>query len=493
MEQRIPSSTGYSRRAFLRGSVLTVSALAMDASAAPKGGKKRKVAQQANSAAAKLSLAAIGCGGMGNGDIQQIMDAGMSVGALCDVDDNNLRKKAAEIRKRFPDVRLYQDFREMLEKEKDRIHTVSISTPDHSHAPAAALAISLGKHVYCQKPLTHTVWEAHRLSELARSSSVVTQMGNQSSANNDLRRAVEVLQSGVIGSVREVHLWTDRPIWPEGLQRPERTDPVPPTLNWDLWLSVAPERPFVADTYHPFKWRGWYDFGNGAMGDMVCHLCNLPFRALNLGYANEVEAQTEGGTPESFPKQARVRFQFPARPNPIKAGETLPPLTLMWYQGGWRPDADRLRDVVEFTTSGRNPSARGTVAGMPDSGCYLVGEKGGFFSSDQWGLANFLRLNGESALRSINNHDAAIAVPETLPRSGNHYHEWVDACVANKPGVPYSRFEIAAYLTEITLVGCFAYRMPGRKIEWDSPNMRSPNTPEIAPLVKGTHRPGWTM
>ena len=322
---------------------------------------------------------------------------------------------------------------------------------------------------------------------------VVTQMGNQGSSSDELRRGVEVIQAGVIGQVKEVHVWTNRPIWPQGIDRPTQVDPVPATLDWNFWLGVAPDRPFAANTYHPFKWRGWHDFGTGALGDMACHTCNLAFRSLNLGYATEVQAEAEGGTSETYSKHAKIRFQFPARPDPVKPGEMLPPVTFTWYEGGWKPSEELLKDVVEFTGPGRDKDGKETPAKLPGSGCYFIGDKGRFFSGGDYGGGNVLRMNDEPKLRGISKHEAAVAVPVTLPRSGNNYREWVDACVANKPNDPYSRFDIAAYLTEIILVGCFALRLPGKKIEWDGANMRSPNTPEVAPLVKGIYRPGWTV
>jgi hypothetical protein len=386
----------------------------------------------------------------------------------------------------------------MLERERDTIDAVTISIPDHMHAPAAVLAMRLGKHVYCQKPLTHTIWEARRLRELARRSGVVTQMGNQGSGSTELRRAVELLQAGVIGPVREVHVWTNRPVWPQGVARPTHVDLVPDSLDWNLWLGVAPARPYVgggdeppADktlchqkgfgAYHLFNWRGWHDFGTGALGDMACHTANLPFRALQLGYPTEVEAWVEGTAEETYPKRSKVRFQFPARPHPVHAGVTLPPLTLWWYDGGWRPEETLIADVTVL---------RGEA---PMAGCYLVGEKGRLFSGGDYGDGNTMRLNAEPKLRSLLKHEACKGVPETLPRVKNNYQEWVDACMAGDPAQPFSRFEIAAYLTEIVLIGCIAQRLPGRVIAWDGPNMRSPNTPEVAPLVRGTYRPGWTV
>jgi predicted dehydrogenase len=478
MNANLSAAAGHSRRDFLRGALLAAGALARPGHTAPA---------PPHPDAAKLYLAAIGCGGKGSGDITMLMDAGLSIGALCDVDEEALQKMAAQVRRENNrQVRLYRDFREMLEKERDRIHAVSIATPDHMHAPAAALALSLGKHVYCQKPLTRTIREARRLRELAQQHGVVTQMGNQGSAAGALRRGVEVLQAGLIGPVREVHAWSNQRGWPQGIERPARADRVPRTLDWNLWLGGAPQRPFADQVYHPFKWRGWHDFGTGALGDMACHSCNLAFRALNLGHATEVEAETEGGTQETYPKQAQVRFRFPARPSHTDPGATLPPLTLTWYEGGREPCPELLRDVVD-------DAGQAAPGKLPGVGCYCIGDKGRFFSGGDLGLANLLRLNDEPKLRSITRHEAALAVPETLPRSSNHYHEWVEACVVNKPGAPYSRFELAARLTECLLLGCLAQRLPGRRIQWDGPNMRSPNTPEAAPLVTGTYRPGWSV
>ncbi|TAN38256.1 MAG: gfo/Idh/MocA family oxidoreductase [Verrucomicrobia bacterium] len=489
----------FSRRDFLRRSLLTTGALALGGCATTAPVFRPRVRLPGE----KLSIAAIGCGGKGEADINGVMEAGARVVALCDVEATDLLKRAEEVRaKNNPAVRLYRDFRVMLEREKEFIDAVTISIPDHMHAPAAALAMRLGKHVYCQKPLTHTIWEARRLRALAKQTGVVTQMGNQGSATGELRRGVELLQAGVIGPVREVHIWTNRPVWPQGIARPTRADIVPDSLDWNLWLGVAPARPYVGGNdklvadkkiyhqqgfgaYHHFNWRGWHDFGTGALGDMACHTANLPFRALNMGYATEVEAQVEGAAKETYPKMSKVRFQFPARPNPVKPGVLLPPLTLWWYDGGWKPEDQLIEDVT--TLRGETPIA----------GCYFVGEKGRLFSAGDYGDGNTMRLNNEGKLRSVKKHETCKNVPEVLPRlkgqDTDHYQEWVDACLAGKPERPFSRFEIAAYLTEIILIGCIAQRLPGKKIQWDGPNMRSPNTPEVAPLVRGPYRPGWTV
>jgi predicted dehydrogenase len=383
---------------------------------------------------------------------------------------------------------------------------VVVSTPDHLHASVASIALRLGKHVYCQKPLTQTVYEARLLRRLAKENNVATQMGNQGSAENGLRRAVEVVQAGLIGSVRQVHVWSNRPIWRQGMDRPAGSDPIPEGFNWDLWLGPAPLRPFKAawtDTpapaaseaptkgkrkgktrssrnsiYHPFVWRGWQDFGTGALGDMACHTCNMPFRALKLGYPTEIEAECSGINQESYPKSSKIRFQFPAR-------EALPALTFWWYDGGQKPQADLTADVREMLDT------------VPGSGCLLLGDKGTLFSPDDYGARFSLKLKGDKELIDGDSHEAVKALAQSIPRNefqGNfdlrHHLEWIAACKGGKPG--YSNFEIAAYLTEIILLGCIALRV-GKKLEWDGPNMVARNSPEAARFVRREPRSGWAL
>src|SRR4051812_16779494 len=258
---------------------------------------------QARGANDRPRVASIGVGGKGGSDVEHAAAHADIVG-LCDVDEKTLNQK----KNQFPKAKTYRDFRKMLtEMEKD-IDAVTVSTPDHCHGLAATMALMMGKHVYCQKPLTQTVFEARTLRKLAKDKKVATQMGNQGSAGSGLRRAVEVIQAGVIGPVRELHVWSNRPIWPQGIERPEGEDPVPENLDWDQWLGPARERPYKNDVYHPFKWRGWYDFGTGALGDMACHTVNMPFRALKMGYPNVVECEETSKLPtETFPKTSRIR------------------------------------------------------------------------------------------------------------------------------------------------------------------------------------------
>src|ERR1700677_339114 len=266
----------------------------------------------------KLNVAQIGCAGKGGSDANCIYQAGENLVALCDVNAVHLDR----LKQYLPQANGYADYRELLDKEKT-IDAVDIAVPDHMHAVIAATAIKLGKSVYCQKPLTHDVFEARKLRDLARQYKVATQMGNQGSASDSLRRGVEIVQAGVIGPVHQAFVWTNRPIWPQGLDRPPGTDPVTAGLDWNLWLGTAPERPFKLDwpegkrpgiggpeVYQPFNWRGWLDFLTGALGDMACHTVNWPFRSLKLGYPTEIEASSSGMKPEMYPTASRIRFEF---------------------------------------------------------------------------------------------------------------------------------------------------------------------------------------
>ena len=387
----------------------------------------------------------------------------------------------------------------MLDKEKS-IDALDIATPDHLHAYIASTAMNMGKHVYVQKPLTHSVYEARLLRKLAAKNKVATQMGNQGSAENGLRRAVEVIQAGLIGDVHDVHVWTNRPIWPQGLERPDGSDPVPAGLDWDLWLGPAPVRPFKGNrTYHTFNWRGRIDFGTGALGDMACHTCNLPFRALKLGYPTEVEAETVDLTKDCYPIKSKIRFQFPAR-------EGLVPVTFRWYDGGTRRGASS-HDGSNKPPTEVTADILTMVDRIPQSGCLILGSKGQIFSPDDYGTTFSLKLKDEKEFTPGTNHPAVKAIPQTIPRNafmsagsgrgrggggsdGAHHREWIAACKGGSPG--YSNFDIAAYLTEIMLLGCVAMRA-GKKLEWDGPNMRAKNAPEASQFVHPAFRKGWLI
>jgi hypothetical protein len=423
----------------------------------------------------KIRLACIGVGGKGESDVMENAACGMDVVALCDVDEAPLRKMAA----RFPNAKLYRDFRKMLAEMEKEIDAVTVSTPDHVHGVASIMAMNMGKHIYCQKPLTQTVWESRMMRTLARDKKLATQMGNQGSAAPGLRRAVELIQGGIIGNPLELHVWSNRPIWPQGLDRPAGEDPVPAGLDWDLWLGPAPKRPFKTDVYHGFKWRGWHDFGTGALGDMACHGVNMPFRALKLGYPTRVECELASRAyAETYPLTSRVRFDFPAR-------EGWPPLKFWWYDGApeagmdpLRPFPDLTRELVEWRRK------------LPASGCLILGDKGKLFSADDYGSSSHVMLEGEKSFTSSDKHEACATIAESILRSPGHQQEWANMI---KDGTPaYSNFEIAAYLNEIILLGCIAQRIgEGQTMDWDGPNMKSTNLAAAAALVKRDYRDGW--
>jgi predicted dehydrogenase len=415
----------------------------------------------------RLNVACIGIDGKGSSDTDQAAQVGQVV-ALCDIDDGKLNRKAAG--EKYADAKKYNDFRKMLDEMGGKIDAVTVSTPDHTHAVAAMAAIKLKKHVYCQKPLTHTVYEARALREAARKYGVCTQMGNQGSAENGLREAVEVIQSGAIGPVTEAHVWTNRPIWPQapGLTSRPPDAEIPKGVHWDLWLGPAPYRHY-AKGYHPFAWRGFWDFGTGALGDMACHTANMAFRALKLGYPSSVVAENGPINPETYPAWATIAFQFPAR------GE-MPPVKFVWYEG--KRDGKKNLPPKELF-HGENP---------PGSGSLLVGEKGVLYSPDDYGARYFLLPKKAFA---------DYKKPERrLPRNGGGdlgmKKEWARAIKENKPEVAYSNFDFAAMLTETILLGNAAMRA-GKKLEWDGPNLKFPNAPEADKLLRMEYRPGWVL
>lgn len=483
-------SGSLSRRQFLYSAALAAGGIALAGCAAPK--KARFLSPNS-----KLNIGVVGAAGKGASDTDCC--ASENIVALCDADENH----CAGQRKKYPNAKFYRDWRVMLEKEKS-LDAVIISTPDHVHAVVAAAAIRMGKHIYCQKPLTQTVHEARLLRKLAKQYGVATQMGNQGSAEDGLRRAVEVIQAGLIGQVRELHVWSNRPIWPQGMDRPAGEDAVPANLDWDLWLGPAAWRPFKNEwpedmkvkrrggkVYHPFAWRGWQDFGTGALGDMACHTANMPFRALKLGYPTEIEAWSSGINKESYPLKSKIRFEFPAR-------EGLVPATFWWYDGGNpKPDNPFSHDGNNKPPKEVTSDVEDMMGSVPGSGCLLIGDKGKLFSPDDYGAKFYVRLKDERELTESSKHPAVAAIPQKIALnefkgSGDlrHHLEWIAACKGGKPA--YSNFDIAAYLTEIILLGCVALRT-GQKLEWDGPNMRARNTRAADQFVKRQNRKGWEL
>jgi predicted dehydrogenase len=423
----------------------------------------------------RINVACIGVGGKGDSDSSDAKKCGGNIVAICDVDKNTLAKKAQQ----FAGAKQYTDYRKLLDEMNKDIDAVTVSTPDHNHGVAAIRAMKMGKHCFCQKPLVQTVSEARTVRQLAKEKKLATQMGNQGSAEPGLRRSVEVIQAGVIGKPLELHVWSNRPIWPQGFDRPAGEDPVPDTLNWDAWLGPAGVRPYKKGIYHTFAWRGWFDFGTGALGDMACHTVNMPFRALKMGYPNVVEYEMGSRFyPETFPKTSRIRFEFPER-------EGLPPLKFWWYDGNpedafkpLRPNAEAAREII--ATEGK----------LPGSGALIIGEKGKLYSPDDYGARFYLAMKGEEEFKNGDKHDAAKDIPQSIPRSPGHMQEWINMI---KDGTPaYSNFDIAAYLAEVILLGCVALRVgEGKRMEWDGPNMKSTNLPEAAQFVSRQNRAGW--
>jgi len=423
----------------------------------------------------KINIACIGVGGKGDSDTDQAGNHGNIV-ALCDIDDHHLEAKASK----FPHAKKYNDFRKMLEEMDKQIDAVTVSTPDHTHAPASIMAMKMGKHVYCQKPLTHDVYEARMMKEIAAKHKVATQMGNQGTAENGLRQAVEIIQAGGIGPVSEAHVWTNRPIWPQApgvVARPDDTPPVPKHVHWDLFLGPAPERPYavyppnkkgeIKPAYHPFAWRGWWDFGTGALGDMACHTANMPFMALKLQYPTSVSAESGPVNPETYPGWATATWEFPARGD-------MPPVKLVWYEGH--------RDDV------RNLPAPELLKGQmaSDSGALLVGTKGTLFTPNDYG-ADFRLLPSE-------NFEGYKGPAPTLPRNGGGddgmKREWVAAIKGGPPAM--SNFDYASLLAETVLLGNVAIRL-GKKLEWDGPGLKVTNCPEAAQYIRREYRKGWTL
>ena len=486
--RRRAAPIGGSRREFLAGGA----AAAIAAMSFP-----HILPAQARGANDRPRVAGIGVGGKGGSDVEHAAQHADIV-ALCDVDSKSIESK----QKQFPKAKVYKDFRKMFEEMADGIDAVTISTPDHVHGIAAMTAMNLGKHVYCQKPLTQTVYEARMLRQLAQQKKLATQMGNQGSAGSGLRRAVEVIQAGVIGPVRELHVWSNRPIWPQGIERPAGEDKVPPELDWDLWLGPAKERPYKGNrTYHPFAWRGWWDFGTGALGDMACHTVNMPFRALKMGYPTVVECEeTSKLNKETYPKTSRIRFEFPER-------EGMPPLKFWWYDGApgdrevkaLRPPEDITKEIAEFEQKQKRNAAAGERPKLPPSGCLLIGDKGKVYSPDDYGSQFYVLTEGEKEFVDGGKHEGAKAVEQTIPRNegqgGDDERQKAEWFRMMKGGEPaYSNFDIAAYLTEIILLGCIAMRVGVKKrMDWDGPNMRSTNVAEAAQYVRRQSRPGWEL
>ena len=469
------------RRTFLKSSAIAVGMTVIPSSAAYAQGKSAATSYSANE---KLNIAGIGVGGRGGSHFESsfsenlvaICDASQNVlnGCLRRVEENNKdRNSTGALPKSFP------DYRAMFDKMSGQIDAVFVATPDNHHASASMMAIKRGKHVYCEKPLTHDIYEARQLTLAAREHKVATQMGNQGRAEEGWRLLCEFIWAGLIGHVTEVHVWTDRPgipqrfWWPQGGGRPAGSDPIPKGLHWDVWLGPAPARPFLGvykggkfqgkSVYQPFVWRGWWDFGTGALGDIGCHAMSGTFSALKIEHASAVHLVKDSGdtTSEMFPAASTICWEIPAR------GEQ-PPCKLYWYDGGHYPP----REVGELPEGKQ----------YPDNGTIVVGEKGklNFYGSGP-------RLIPEAKMKGFKKPG------QVIPRcASNHFQEWVTACKGGRPA--FSNFDHAGPLTEFVLLGNMALRAGvGNRVEWDAARMACTNMPALNQYVQRQYRAGWTL
>ena len=441
------------RRGFLQASALTGVGFWV------AGGVQARASRAANE---QIQFGCIGIGGKGSSDSGDAKKHGQVV-AICDIDEQRLEAAA---KAKFPGSKAFYDYRELYDQMGDQIDAVTVSTPDHHHAPAAAKALRLKKHCFCQKPLTHSIYEARKLGELARAAGVATQMGNQGTANAGLRRAAAIIREGGLGTVKEVHVWTNRPVWPQGGNRPKSE--TPDKVRWDLFLGPAPLRPF-GKGYHPFVWRGWWDFGTGALGDMACHTFNMPFHALNLRDPLTVQAKTSGHNGDTYPKWSEITFEF--GPNGDRG-----PLKFYWYDGGKKPNPDRI--------AGKNPDKTGAA---------VVGDKGVLYSPNDYGAKFEIIGTDEPDVDYV--------------QSPGHFQEWIDAIRGGPPAM--SNFaDYAGPLSETILLGNLAvWAAPqppeeqqseagevssepilGKKVEWDAKRMVATNAPELAGIVRREYR-----
>lgn len=408
----------------------------------------------------KLNIAAIGAGGRGALDILGCSTE--NIVALADPDS----ERAARMFRKFYKAAKYQDFRRMLDKEDKNIDAVIVATPDFMHGTAAMWAMSRGKHVYCEKPLTRTVWEARQLTQAAEKYHVATQMGNQGYSTQGTRRAVELIESGAIGKVTEVHAWTNRPTWPQGMKALPAPARIPSSLDWQSWLGLAPDRPY-SPVYVPFNWRGWLDFGCGALGDMGCHILGPANLALQLGAPSSVECvYRDGQSDVAFPTKSVIRFEFPG-------------VKIFWYDGvaGTPPPAiaiqqsEALRQV--FGTAPRAASKK------PSNGSLFVGEKG-FLTTGAYGEGT--RLLNTAKLKTDKFR------PANREHGPEHYQNWIEA--AKGGARANSDFRVSGPFTEWVLLGVLAQRVAG-PLSWDSASMRITNAPDAEQFLRPEMREGW--
>jgi len=430
--------------------------LAAGAAATTAGLESLAHAYPIRSANEKLNIAMVGVGKGGVGGVLNLPRmARENIVAMCDIDE----QYAGPNFEKYPKAKRWTDFRRMLDRQKD-IDAVVVSTPDHSHAVIAITAMRHGKHVYCEKPLARCIGEVRQMREVARETKVATQMGNHGTYEPSFRRAVEIIQSGAIGQVTQVHTWSDRPLsfWKQSVARPNDTPRVPAHLDWDLFLGPAPLRPYHP-IYHPFTWRGWWDFGTGVLGDIICHTVNMAYLSLDLQYPTRISTRSEGLMAETAPKWAEMVFEFPAR------GKQ-PPVTVTWYEAGRKP-----------------PLALALGEPLPGNGALLIGDKGRLLQTDMYGAYH--------KLLPTDRYADYTPPAQTLPRARiGHQQEWIDS--AKTGSSTMANFEYAGRLTEAFLVGNVALRT-GQTLQWDGEAMKATNCPEAQQFVHPEYRKGWSL
>lgn len=457
------------RRKFVRGL-----GAGLAAAAAPLVLPSRVCLAGADSPGNQFNIAMIGCGGRGQDILREAIGNGANLIALCDADAariDSMRKAMAEKSPAAANARGYEDYRVLIEKEKS-LDGVLIAIGPWWHAPMSTAFVRAGKHVYCEKPLTRLVSEARALGQLAGESKVTTQMGTQGAASESFRRAVEIVQAGLLGQIREVHVWHVNETGPKSHARPEGEDPVPAGFNWDLWLGPAPWRPFKKDVYQPGCRRTalWFDFGSWILGDFGVHTWQLPIRALKLGPPSRVEHHVPEPVLETYVSTTKIRYEFPARGG-------LAPVTAWNYDSGSLPPKEATADIVAV------------YGNLPNVGAMLLGEQGTMYVGG-WGAGNLIKLKGDEKMRGVSDHPAAKDIPRTEPRAPNQNHmlDWIESARAGRKA--YQCFEVAAHSMEVILPAIVSLRMQ-RPIEWDGAGMKVPGAPEAEPFIQADHRRKW--
>jgi len=463
----------HTRRDFIKhGAVSAIGAAPLAAAASSLLGRRVDAALQqpgvlrsAGGANSRLAVACVGVGGMGATDLAQIASHGdVQIVAICDMNMKALEKAAEKIAEKSPDARRIQDWRELVPSLGDRVDAIVCSTPDHMHAPISMTAINADKHIYCQKPLARLAFENRQLARIAATKpKVVTQMGTQRFARAERRQGLALLEQGVVGRAKALYGWTDRPAgwWPCGQQRPAGNDPVPEWLGWNLFLGVAPERPFVKDAYTPFKWRGFYDFGTGAIGDMACHIMDVPYIALELGTPLTIVCESPDATSDEYPTQESIRMTFAATPRTV--GE----LPFHWYDGGRKPDLASLGLPADLKLPNN------------DGAAIVVGENG------------VLVQPCDSAPPMVFREGKQVEVALPDAKTTNHWHDWVEACLGR--GTARAPFQMAGRLCEVLSLGAISSRFNGETLKYDGARGEITNNSEANAWVRRPYRDGWAV